>query len=226
MDTKLTMLLWSEASEETLDSQAEKVYSSLIALSRIDNLVPTFETAKKKKNVKKFDLSYENVKKIIEDKRDKQFPALGSTFSFFSSLSDKDSSSISFSVGITDKRFSNTFVLEFHADSADWCISLFKELVLLNDPYFGCITNSDYMEYFSTKEKKPLHIFWINYWKENIAREMGIPNDDELCKQIKTYAHDFSKLGNGYYCQSKEMPFDELDSNMDSTEEISKILLT
>lgn len=77
------MILWAKANENDLDDQAKQIFDVLTLLNRIDYLKPRYLTVSRKRDVKDFELSLDNVKNLIYRSNDKVMPDLGSRFSFF-----------------------------------------------------------------------------------------------------------------------------------------------
>lgn len=64
-----TMILWAKANNNKLDIQTNQVYKILTILNQISFLRPKYLTAYKKKNVKQFELTLDNVEKLIIQKK-------------------------------------------------------------------------------------------------------------------------------------------------------------
>lgn len=60
-----TMVLWVTPNEDDIEIQTKQVYNLLYILSKVNYLRPKYLTALNKKNVTEFELSCENVKKLI-----------------------------------------------------------------------------------------------------------------------------------------------------------------
>ena len=82
-----TMILWAKANNNKIDTQTKQVFDILSTLSQVSYLRPKYLTANRKKNTTEFELTLDNVEKLITKKRDKQFEELGSKISFFTSKS-------------------------------------------------------------------------------------------------------------------------------------------
>ena len=122
------MILWARPKEESIDNQAEQLISILMALNQIEYLKPKYQTVRRKKDAIEFDLTLENVKRLITNKRDKQFPDLGSSISFFTSLNDNESAGISISIGVSNLKFINSIVIDLNWDYKKIELKKFEEL--------------------------------------------------------------------------------------------------
>lgn len=211
-----TMILWAKANEQKLDVQARQVFDVLTHLSKVDYLKPRYLTAKKKKDAEEFELSIENLKRLIIKKRDKQFGQLGSRISFFTSLDDNSSAGISMCIGVSEKRFQNTFAVDVNLDykkgnidKFDGLSEVFKEMIDIFDPFYGCITSKSVSDMFDTYYNKisglPTSIFDINYFGEDICDELEI---DKIEKEV----FECTKLNHGYYIRLQREPIDILNT--------------
>lgn len=125
------MILQAKANENDLDAQAKQIFDVLTLLNRIDYLKPRYLTVSRKRDVKDFELSLDNVKNLIYRSNDKVIPDLGSRFSFFSSLNDSESVGISISIGVSNLKFSNTLVINLNTDIKDKAAVSYDELANL-----------------------------------------------------------------------------------------------
>ena len=211
-----TMILWAKAKEQKLDVQAQQAFDVLTHLSKVDYLKPRYLTAKKKKDVEEFGLSIENLKRLIIKKRDKQFEQLGSRFSFFTSLDESSSVGISICIGVSEKRFQNTIVVDMNLDykkesidKFDGVSEVFKEVIDIFDPFYGCITSKSVRDMFDAYYNKtsdlPTSIFDINYWGEAICDKLEI---DKIEKEV----FECTRINHGYYIRLQRAPIDVLNT--------------
>lgn len=211
-----TMILWAKANEQSLDAQAQQVFDVLTCLSKVDHLKPRYLTAKKKNDAKEFELSIENLKGSIIKKRDKRFEQLGSRISFFTSLDANSSAGISICIGVSEKRFQNTIVVDMDLDHKkesidkfDGSSEVFKEMIDIFDPFYGCITSKSVSNMFDTYYDKisdlPTSIFDINYFGEDICDKLEI---DKIKKEV----FECTKLNHGYYIRLQKEPIDVLNA--------------
>lgn len=212
-----TMILWAKANDNKLEIQTNQVYRILSILNQTSYLKPRYLTAYKKKNVKEFELTIDNVKKLIIKKRDKQFTELGSRFSFFTSLDDEESVGISISTGVSKPGFQNNIVIELNTDYKERKIEeferladIFKQLVVVSEPFYGCIASGSNYSLFGTYYNKntnlPASIFDVNYWGEEIINNLSI-------HQIMDRVYECEKIGRGYYIRLQKDVIDTFNIN-------------
>lgn len=213
-----TMILWAKANDNKLDIQTNQVYRILTILNQISYLKPRYYlTAYKKENIKEFELTLDNVKKMIIQKRDKQFTELGSKFSFFTSLDDEESVGISISTGVSKPGFQNNIVIELNTNYKERKIEeferladIFKKLVVVSKPFYGCIASASNYSLFSTYYNKntnlPASIFDINYWGGEIINNLPI-------HRILDRVYEYEKIGEGYYIRLQKDVIDTLNIN-------------
>ncbi len=183
-----SIILWADAVKEDFHQSLNKAYKLLLALKEFGpELSPNYITAKRKKEAKKFDLSLdilkEQLKKGVNKEGNTVFPDLGYRISFFSSLKDDDSAGISISVGVSNPRFKNSFVVELPLSLPIYTsnevrsklVLLFKECITVFEPFWGCISNSvnirRYDGYWG--DKLPTTIHWVNYFGSQVSEELG-----------------------------------------------------
>lgn len=205
-----TMILWAKANNNKIDVQARQVFDILSILSQVPYLRPKYLTAYKKKDTTEFELTLDNVEKLIIKKRDKQFVELGSKISFFTSLNDDESVGISISIGVSKAKFQNTIVLDLNSDYKEQSVKkfdelseVFKNLVSVFAPFYGCITsrsNSSMFEaYYDKTNNSPTSIFDINYWDEDIVNNLPI---GEIQKKV----FECAEINRGYYIRLQKEP--------------------
>lgn len=208
-----TMMLWAKPKENSIDIQAKQIFDILTALSKVDYLKPRYQAVHRKKDAVEFDLTLENVSNLIINKKDKQFPNLGSLISFFTSLNDNDSAGISISVGVSNPKFINSIVINLNWDykkldieKFDELVLLFKELINLFQPFYGCITsksNSDmFDEYYNDTSNTPSSILDVNYLGKDTIKNLRI--SDKKLKEI----YEYEIIDDGYYIRLQKEPID------------------
>ena len=185
------------------------VYEILQKLNEYNLFNTLFLPAKRKKDIKVFELTKENVKITILKNKDKKFPNLGSELSFFTSLEDDESLSINISVGKFNTRLNNTMVISLPInitlEKSMECIELFKDLVKLYDAYYACITSNEnikiYNDWYNYNDNVPKAVFWINYWGNDIANRLSI-------NKLENNGLKCDKIGDGYFVRLQEEPVD------------------
>ena len=93
------------------------------------------------------------IKNLILKSKDSIFPDLGSIVSFFTSLNESHSVGITIHIGNANPRFINSIVLdpiilnsyngtEDYGISYDNLACIFKELIIIFKPFYGCVASS------------------------------------------------------------------------------------
>ncbi len=183
------LIFWAKPIKEDFKTTVQKCYNILQYLSSVDdNIAPNYITANRKKDAKKFVLSNENVndifKKNINQENGIIFEKLGYSLSFFSSLENKKSASISIHIGVLDERFMNTLIITLpenyqinkNIKLAEKLTRIFKECCTLFNPFWGAITNIHNIDRFNNeyiKNSIPTTIHWVNYWDNEILSRVG-----------------------------------------------------
>lgn len=207
------LILWGKPRKCSIDCQAEQVFNIFMRLNKIVYLKPKYQTVRRKREAVEFDLTLENVENLIIDKRDNQFPDLGSLISFFTSLNDKDSAGISISIGVSDNKFVNSIVIDLNRDYKKMELnkyneleSLFKDLIVLFAPFYGCITSmrnsSMFEKYYDDINHKPSSVFDMNFWGQEVLKNLKI--DNEVLSKVYTY----QKINNGLFIRLQKEPLD------------------
>jgi hypothetical protein len=217
MIQKYSMILWAKANQEDFKVTVDKVYKLLVTLKEYGpELSPNYLPAQRKKDTKQFDLSYTNLEQLIKKHVNKEgkilFEDLGHTFGFFSSLKYDDSVGIDFSVGITNPKFSNSFVVNFplswnfYDDNiSERLITLFKTCTVIFNPFWGCILNSFTLKQVNHlyENNMPTTIHWVNFWGEDIVHKVT----EYRINNVSFYSKD--KIdGMGYILILKKKPID------------------
>lgn len=205
-----TMILWAKANDNKIDTQAKQVFDILTTLIQVPYLRPKYLTAYKKNDTTEFELTLDNVEKLITKKRDKQFEELGSRISFFTSLNDDESVGISISIGVSKAKFQNTIVLDLNFDYKEQSLKkfdelsvIFKKLVSVFTPFYGCITSrsngSMFDTYYDKTNNSVTSIFDINYWGEDIINNLPI-------SEIQEKVFECIEINRGYYIRLQKEP--------------------
>jgi hypothetical protein len=212
------MILWANAKNEEFRTSVDHAYALIMALKEFGTeLSPNYLRAKRKKDAKAFDYSYETLEELISKGTNKEggtvFSDLGYSVGFFSSLVDGNSAGISLHVGTSNPKFKDTFIINLpqtcpiYADTTtgERLINLFKKCVDIFDPFWGCIGNStNIMRYEGYwKDTLPTTVNWINYFGENLTKQLG------SAKIEKSPIHRIEKLNKGYFLQLKTTPIDD-----------------
>ena len=229
-----TIIMWINPIEECLEDQAERIYKTLVEISKIETLRPQYLTAKSKKSAKEFILTKENIYELILKKQDKLFPDLGSILSFFTSMNDDEMNGIRISTGITNTKFINSIVIDINSsdlfvddEKLLQIIPVFKKIVELNNPFYACIVDrgneSLYDGYFNNEKQKPKTVYWMNYWGKDIISRTGFEqaykNGD--LKEI----HEVEEYEGGYFLNlTKESTDFENEKHMAIQESVNLML--
>lgn len=207
------MVFWSKETSEKLDLQAIQIYRILNIFNQIEYLKPKYLTARSKKNATEFELTVENIKKIIE-KNDKH-DDLGVVISFFSSKNDVISSGLTISTGVQDHNFNNTVVARialdketFTSEKLDELEKIFLEIIQIFHPFYGCFFNdSDRTifngSYYDSANQKPKSIFDLNFWEEECYNRL-------MADKIKKEVYKCIYMERGYYIRLFKEPIDSM----------------
>jgi len=232
----LSVILWSLPKVEPLKEQVLKIHSMLLILKEFgDSLNPQYLAAVKNEKYEKFEISMSNVEallvKTVEQEQIDTKLGVGSVVDFFSSTCEKESASIRISVGNSNPKLKNTFIINFPADfdfdNLTELSLLFNKLVMIFNPYWGCISSySDarrYGGYYNHSENIPKSVFWINYWGKDIVEKLEISekinntNIKELCEAFE--------INEGYYIRLQKKPADNLnEEDLSNQRKINSIL--
>lgn len=216
------MILWARPCKDDFEQMLEKAYSILSLLKQAGSqFAPNYLTGLKKANTNQFDLSYENLAKIIKKGRNVELgvseSTLGYKFSFFSSMNNEYSSGISMSIGISNPKFNNTLIVNFPERLAlssddlvvEKVINMFMDCCIIFKPYWGCISNNlnigRYDRLFGNKV--PTSIHWMNYFGIDIVDLVG------RSKVEIAPLYSIEKTEHGYFLRMQKYPLSELNSN-------------
>jgi len=232
-----SLILWASPKKETKEEQVLKIYDILATLIEFgEPFLPNYLPAKRKNECKAFILNYENIEKLL--KKSKKYEELdeklgvGKTIGFFSSFEDYDSSSISITIG-NSGLIGNTIALRFpvnfdfnQAEISDKLTVLFKRLIKIFDPYWGCISSwfncQQYGGYYDNNRNIPNAVFWMNYWGENITNTLKVSEQVKKGKTKELY--EIEEYQNGYFLMLHEKPVDVNNgANISFQKEINSI---
>lgn len=213
-----TMILWAEPRDEEFDVIVTRAFDTIQALKEFGvEISPNYLTVTCKKDSKPFEWSFEAIEEVMKNGLNKEgknvFPELGYSFSFFSSLVEKDSASISMTVGVANSKFKNTLVvnlpqsLPMFNDSMmiEKLIRVFKDCTTTFKPFWGCIANKANSRRFDgyLGDALPTTTHWVNYWGKDIVKRVGVR------KLEKVQAFPIEKIGDGYFFKLKDKPIND-----------------
>ncbi|KAF5028239.1 hypothetical protein [Sedimentibacter saalensis] len=213
-----SIILWANAKNDEFKTSVDRAYALIMALKEFGTeLSPNYLTAKRKKDAKPFDYTYETLEELIRKGVNKEgktvFADLGYSVSFFSSLVEQDSAGIKFHVGTSNPKFIDTFIIHLpqtcpiYTDTTigERLINLFKKCVDIFDPFWGCLGNGvnarRYDGYWG--DTLPTSTHWINYFGESVTKQLSVTRI-EKCPIYKV-----EKLSKGYFLQLKTTPIDD-----------------
>jgi hypothetical protein len=217
-----SMILWAAPTKEDFKETVNKAYQILTALKEFGpELSPNYITNLIKKDAKQFSLDYDSLAELIRKGVNKEgnrvFPDLGYRINFFSSLNDVDNTGISLTLGVTNSKLKNTFIVNFPIslnvfddNISIGLIELFKTCNNIFNPFWGCILNSGTLIRYKTLFKNDLAttIHWVNFWGEDIIRKVS----EEKISKASLYSRE--KIDNkGYLLILKRKPIDDNSQN-------------
>lgn len=183
-----SIILWKNAYEKSksFEDIAKESFELLKLLQKYPvNFQPIYLSEKIKKESVLFDWNFNNFKLLLEKSVNKEgqtvFYDLGYTLSFFSSFDDEESCSIKITTGITNANFVNSFILDlpigfdlYNKVNADLIRNLFRSLINIYTPFFGCVSNKVLTRKYGAhlKNDKPAIVHWLNYWSESIVEKI------------------------------------------------------
>lgn len=191
-----SIILWKKAEKRDKDFEeiAKEIYGVLKLFQGYPyELRPNYLTAKTKKDIKKSDWNYENFRTSLKKGMNKEgrntFEDLGYSVSFFSSLDEEDSCGFEIIAGNKNEKFYNVLIINlplslnlYDKEMADMIKNLFEKLVQSYAPYWGCISNNVLSRKYGKflENKLPTTLHWMNYWAEDIIREIGMERIHKL----------------------------------------------
>lgn len=184
-----SIILWKKAESEDkcFEDIAKETYDVLNLFQKYEkDLRPNFLTSKTKKDIKEFEWNYENfsntLKKGVNKDGENIFNDLGYSISFFSSIDEKKSCSFQIKAGNKNERFFNVFNINlpdtlnlFDKEMAEYIRDLFEKIVVMYNPYWGCVSNKTISRIYGKylDNGLPTTIHWLNYWSEDIVNIIG-----------------------------------------------------
>ena len=200
MKSTYSIVLWKKSHDKGLDDTFKNTFETLSILQKYNpNYRPNYLTCKSKAeamSAPKFEWNYENfveqLRKGINKTGNKEFPDLGYSISFFSSK-ENDSVGVSALVGIVNKLFHDSIIVDFY-NTIDWSDDevaeeierIFRELCKEYNPSWGGICDTDLPLRFDgyLLDGKPNFLCWLNYWPDDIEAEVG---KKKIKKAVKKY---------------------------------------
>lgn len=185
-----SIILWRQAEREdrSFEEISKEAYDVLDLFQYYpQELRPNYLSVKTKKDIKEFDWNYKNfseqLKKGINKENEVIFKELGYSISFFSSMDEKNSCAFSMTAGNKFEKINNTLIVDlplsfnlYDKKMADIISGLFKKLVQVYKPFWGCISNRALSRKYGKflEGNLPTTVHWINYWSEDIIRTIGM----------------------------------------------------
>lgn len=213
-----SIILWAPARDEEFDSVAERAYAILTELKNFgEELSPNYLKVMRKKDAKPIELTPAIFKDILRKNINKEgkmeFPDLGYTVGFFSSLINKKSAGISMTIGVTNPKFTNTLTIntpqEFPVYTdvvvAENLVYTFKKCVEIFEPFWGSIVNNvngDRVSRFCNKSL-PTTTHWANFFGSDIVKRLG------ESRIAQAPVQNAERLGSGYFIRLKELPIND-----------------
>jgi hypothetical protein len=212
------MILWAEPRDEEFDTIIRRAFDTMQALKEFGTEIsPNFLTAKRKIDAKPFEWSFKTFEEAVKNGLNKDgenvFPDLGYSISFFSSCVEKDSASISMTIGVSNSKFKNTLVVNLPQSLPlfnnfivnDKLIQTFKNCVTIFKPFWGCIANKTNSRRFDgyLNDILPTTTHWVNYWGKDIVKKLGAE------KFEKEQGFLIEDLEDGYFLKLKETPIND-----------------
>lgn len=185
-----SIILWKKSEKmdksfEEISNEAYKVLDLFQDMPR--ELRPNYLTANTKKDIKEFDWNFENFSNILRAGISKEgkniFESLGYSISFFSSFDEEKTCAFSLIAGNKSKKTHNALIIDlplvfnlYDKANAELIVSLFRELVRLYIPYWGCVSNKVLARKYGKflEGSRPTTVHWMNYWSEEVVRAVGI----------------------------------------------------
>lgn len=200
MKSTYSIVLWKKSHDKGLDDTFKNTFETLSILQKYNpSYRPNYLTCRSKAeamSAPKFEWNYDNfvgqLRKGVNKEGDKEFPDLGYSISFFSSK-ESDSAGISAHVGIVNKLFHDSIVINLH-NNVDWNDAaaaeeverLFGELCKEYNPIWGGICDNNLLLRFNgyLSDGKPNFLCWLNYWPDDIEEKVG---KKKIKKAVKKY---------------------------------------
>ena len=185
-----SIILWRKAEKEdkSFEEISKEAYEVLNLFQYCSQeLRPNYLTGKTKKDIKEFEWNYENfseqLKKGVNKEDEVVFKELGYSISFFSSMDEKNSCTFSMTAGNKFDKINNVLIVDlplsynlYEKETADIISDLFRKLVQVYKPFWGCISNRALSRKYGKflEGNLPTTVHWINYWSEDILGTIGM----------------------------------------------------
>jgi hypothetical protein len=225
------MLFWKKPEITNIDEITAMTFSILASMKQFGRyLSPDYLVADSKSNAKRFELSIDSVRDILDKSVNKEggksFPELGRTFGFFSSLDDDLSSGITINIGASHPRIKNSIVVNLPISNV--LISekdifafetLFKQIVIDFTPFWACVYSSKSSKKFGKlwSGSKPVSTQWMNYFDTSVVQSIGESRIKEL--------RGIEELNGGYYFKLFSELFDANNPEHERLQEKANIAL-
>lgn len=217
-----SIILWAEPKKEAFEDLSVKCYNILNILKNFSpDLSPKYILDFETKKFKEYEFNINEIKKILKDninkEGDKIFPELGYRIHFISHLNTANTTGISMTIGASFERITNTinigikddFVLYDNHKVNFHLVKLFKNLIELYKPFWGCVSNdinSNRIEKF-IKSNKPTTVHWLNFWGSKLLNELKINNWENAPIE------EYEQIDDGYFIKLKKEPIDDENEN-------------
>lgn len=186
---KHSIILWKEAEDigKTFDAIASETYDFFSVMQGFPaQFRPVFQTTKSKRIAREATWDYNQFKEELRKRVNREgrntFEELGYTISFFSSMSEDESCSITMTVGNKNPRFFNTLIIGFpfsfkpyDMEGAKTVKEMFSALVKCFKPFWGCVSNAQISRQHGgfITDGIPTTVHWINYWSSEVENSIG-----------------------------------------------------
>lgn len=212
----------------------ERGFAILKALMEFrSEFAPNYVAVKRKRDAKEFNGELADYENLVFENMNKEgklvFPYLGSTFSLFSSMNERNSTGISLTVGMVNARFFNTLILSlpesYIADGglhSPTTLELFKLCVRSFQPFWGAVINKSNVRRFGDlwAVEKPTTVHWMNYFDSKLAEKIGV----ERIQKAGLYRVE--NLDDGLFLQIAEYPInDDSEDDWKRQKQINSALL-
>ncbi len=185
-----TLVFWSKAVSDNVpfETIAIKAFHALDLFNKLPSEYrPNYLKVKRLRDAKPFSFTYENfydeLQKGINKEGKRVFGDLGYNVSFFSSLNKSSCVGYSIQVGCTNKRFINTFIIDFPvsfpANTSSYgkeIKEIFLKVIDLLDPFWAGFVNDAFPQdtggFPKGEERKITSVHWLNYWGKEMLNQL------------------------------------------------------
>jgi hypothetical protein len=209
MNPRYSIVMWRKPCDMTEIQMTDISFSLLKTLDSYGfGLSPTYLTVSNLSDMKTFELSHDNLARLFKtcmnSENGRDYPELGRTISFFSSLDDNTCSGISLHLGGSNTLSPNSLVLNLPKNQ-DWFFTnkinfynLFEKLISIFVPYYAFVAeNTDKRSYWNKEKDIPTIIHWLNYFDYGLAKKLKV-------SQFK----GVREISYGYIFKLFDVPFD------------------